>query len=80
MKKLLNHHYTHALWLLFLANSSARGVAITTSLEATLQEFWEANQAAQVPEEQLPAATLQNLAELAHADDADALNIVKETL
>ena len=80
MTVLLSHFYTHALWALFLANNTARGVNQAISLQDTLQELWNANVAANVPESELPAATLQNLYELAHSDDADALESVKATL
>lgn len=80
MTVLLSNFYTHALWALFLANNTARGVNQALSLQDTLQEFWNANQAANVPPSELPAATLQNLYELAHSDDADALASAKTQL
>ncbi len=80
MEALLKNHYTHALWALFLSNCWARGVEVATSLEAQLQEFWDGNVNANVPAKDLPAATMQNLYELAHADDADALVAVKAGL
>lgn len=80
METLLKNHYTHALWNLFLANNTARSVNQQLSLQDTLQEFWTTNQNANVPAKDLPAATLQNLYELAHSDDEDALTSVKAGL
>lgn len=80
MNNLLTHHYTHALWALFLANAAARGTEVTQSLQGQLREFWQANEQAQVAEKDIPAAVLTNLYELAHADDADALQAVSSTL
>ena len=80
METLLTNFYTHALWSLFLANSNANGVEVTQSLQFTLNEFWNGNVNANVPAEDLPSATLQNLYELAHGDDAGALASIKSTL
>lgn len=80
MKKLLSNFYTHALFHLYLSNSAARGVTVSQSLESILADFWEGNVSANVPEEELPAKTLENLYELASSDMSDALVSAKSML
>ncbi len=80
MKTLLSNFYTYALWNLFLANNSARGVNQKLSLQDQLQEFWDANENAGVPEEELSGKTLENLYELATSDLQDAMDSVKSSI
>ena len=80
MEKLLLSTYVHTLWALFVVNNTALGIEVTDSLQSTLTELWTANANANVPLNELPSATLQNLYELATSQNEDALNQVKAIL
>ncbi|MFZ7106585.1 MAG: hypothetical protein ACO1HP_07485 [Bacteroidota bacterium] len=86
MKKLLLSTYVQTLWALFIQNNTALGIDILNgtpnekAMKDTITELWIANENAGVLEKDLPAATLQNLYELAHGDDADALVSIQSTL
>ena len=86
MEKLLTNTYVQTLWTLFVQNSIVLGVDIIGSLPSekvlrdTLLAFWQANIDANVPANDLPAATLDNLYELVSSQSADALAAVKSIL
>lgn len=67
MEKLLTNTYVQSLWTLFVQNSIVLGVDILGSLPSekvlrdTILAFWQANIDANVPEKDLPAATLDSL-------------------
>jgi hypothetical protein len=80
MQKVLLNTYAQMLWSLFVANNEANGVDLSVTFKQQVTEFWNQNVSANVPASELPAATLQNLYELAHGDDENALASVKSIL
>lgn len=86
MEKLLLSTYVHALWTFFVQNNTALGIDILNGtpnekvMKDTITELWTANANANVPLNELPAATLQNLYELATSQSEDALTHVKAIL
>jgi len=86
MEKLLLNTYVHSLWTLFVQNNTALGIDILNGsssekvMKDTITELWNANANANVLLGELPAATLQNLYELATSQSEEALAHVKSIL
>lgn len=86
MEKLLTNTYVQSLWTLFVQNNIVLGVDILGSLPSekvlrdTILAFWQANIDANVPANDLPAATLDNLYQLVMSQSEDALSAVKSML
>jgi hypothetical protein len=86
MEKLLTNTYVQSLWTLFVQNSIVLGVDILGSLPSekvlrdTILAFWQANIDANVPEKDLPAATLDSFYQLVESQLSDALSAAKANL